>query len=54
MLLLDSSSSMESLASNGSATSTSNFSKGSSPPTSPSPKKKFFSTAEVRVAGPRV
>ena len=47
-LLLDSSSSMESLCSTGSATSTSNFSKGSTPPTSPNYKKKsFFNPAEV-------
>ena len=48
-LFLDSSSSMESLCSSGSATSTSNFSKGSSPPGSPtgSRKKSFFNPAEV-------
>ncbi len=47
-LLLDSSSSMESLCSSGSATSTSNFSKGSSPPGSPSARRKsFFNPAEV-------
>ena len=47
-LFLDSSSSMESLYSSDSATSTSNFSKGSSPPTSPTSRKKsFFNPAEV-------
>ena len=47
-LLLDSSSSMESLCSSGSATSTSNFSKGSSPPGSPTGgRRRFFNPAEV-------
>ncbi|CAH1801728.1 unnamed protein product, partial [Owenia fusiformis] len=46
-LTLDSSSSMESLTSSGTGTSTSNFSKGSSPPGSPYARKRVFNPNDV-------